>query len=201
MSLLVKICGVTRDADVAAAVEAGADAVGFVFHERSRRNLEPKRAAMLARALPDTVLKVAVTLHPSLGLAQRILDAFVPDAWQSDPEDFVGIPLPAAIQRWPVLRTGRPSPARLPRTVLYDAEVSGTGMQSDWETAARLARQSLLILAGGLNASTVGRAIESVRPLGVDVSSGVESAPGIKDAARIRAFIAAARAAERGVDS
>jgi phosphoribosylanthranilate isomerase len=201
VSLLVKICGVTREADVAAAVEAGADAVGFVFHERSRRNIAPESAAMLARTLPDAVLKVAVTLHPSRNLVQRILDAFVPDAWQSDPEDFVGIPLPAAIQRWPVLRTGRPSPTSLPRTVLYDAEVSGKGMESDWKTAALLARRSLLILAGGLNVSTVARAIESVRPVGVDVSSGVESAPGIKDAARIRAFIAAARAAERGVDS
>jgi phosphoribosylanthranilate isomerase len=100
-----------------------------------------------------------------------------------------------------VLRSGRPSPRRLPPTVLYDAEVSGNGMESDWKTAALLARRSRLILAGGLNASSVGRAIESVRPVGVDVSSGVESAPGVKDATLIRAFVAAARAADKSVDS
>jgi len=201
VSLLVKICGMTREADVAAAVEAGADAVGFVFYEQSRRNLAPERAATLARALPDAVLKVAVTLHPSRGSVRRILDAFAPDVWQSDPEDFGGISLPSAIRRWPVLRSGRPSPRRLPPTVLYDAEVSGNGMESDWKTAALLARRSRLILAGGLNASSVGRAIESVRPVGVDVSSGVESAPGVKDATLIRAFVAAARAADKSVDS
>jgi phosphoribosylanthranilate isomerase len=201
VSLLIKICGVTREAEVAAAVEAGADAVGFVFHEPSRRNLAPERAALLASGLPPAVLKVAVTLHPLQGLVRRILDVFVPDIWQSDAEDFVGMPLPSGIQRWPVLRCGRPLPSRLPLTVLYDAEVSGNGIESDWTSAALLARRSLLILAGGLNASTVGRAIASVRPVGVDVSSGVESAPGIKSATLIRAFVAAARAADRRVDS
>jgi phosphoribosylanthranilate isomerase len=201
VSVLIKICGVTRESEVAAAVEAGADAVGFVFHEPSRRNLAPERAALLASALPPDVLRVAVTLHPLQALVRRILDVFVPDVWQSDAEDFGGMPLPAGIQRWPVLRSGRPLPSRLPLTVLYDAEVSGNGLASDWESAALLARRSLLILAGGLNASTVGRAIASVRPAGVDVSSGVESVPGLKDATLIRAFVAAARAAERSVDS
>jgi phosphoribosylanthranilate isomerase len=201
VSVLIKICGVTRESEVAAAVEAGADAVGFVFHEPSRRNLAPERAALLASALPPDVLRVAVTLHPLQALVRRILDVFVPDVWQSDAEDFAGMPLPAGIQRWPVLRSGQPLPRRLPLTVLYDAEVSGNGLASDWKSAALLARRSLLILAGGLNASTVGRAIASVRPAGVDVSSGVESVPGLKDATLIRAFVAAARAAERSVDS
>lgn len=201
MSLLVKICGVTREADVAAAVDAGADAVGFVFHEASRRNLPPARAAKLTSTLPATVLRVAVTLHPSQELVERVLHEFVPDVWQSDYEDFATIRLPDGIRRWPVLRTGGQAPSKLPHTMLFDAAVSGNGMQADWKTAALLARRSLLIIGGGLNAKTVGHAVEEIGPIGVDVSSGVECEPGVKDAILIRKFVAAARAADRSVDS
>ena len=201
MSLLVKICGVTREADVFAAVEAGADAVGFVFHEASRRNLTPARAAKLADELPATVLRVAVTLHPSQKLVERVLDEFLPDVWQTDFEDFETIRIPDGIRRWPVLRTGGRAPAKLPHTVLFDAAVSGNGKQADWETAALIARRSLLIIGGGLNPSTVGRAVATVKPIGVDVSSGVEHEAGVKDAILIREFLTAARAADQSVDS
>ena len=106
MSLLIKICGVTRESDISAAVEAGADAVGFVFHEASRRNLTPSRAAILASAVPPVVLRVAVTLNPSQELVERVLNEFVPDVWQSDFEDFAAMRIPDGIEQWPVLRTG-----------------------------------------------------------------------------------------------
>ena len=90
---------------------------------------------------------------------------------------------------------------KLPHTLLFDAAVSGNGMQADWKTAAILARRSMLIIGGGLNPSTVAGAIEEVNPIGVDVSSGVEREAGVKDAILIREFVAAARAADRSVDS
>ena len=197
MSLLVKICGVTRESDVAAAVEAGANAVGFVFHEASHRNLTPARAGVLAAVLPPTVACVAVTLHPSQALVDRILGEFMPDVWQSDCLDLESIRLPEGIRCWPVLRSGSPAPTPLPRTVLFDSAISGNGMQSDWKTAARLARSTQLIIGGGLSPATVGNAVREIRPIGVDVSSGVERSAGVKDPDLIRKFVASARAAER----
>jgi phosphoribosylanthranilate isomerase len=201
VSLLVKICGVTQESDVAAALDAGADAIGFVFHEASKRNLRPARAARLASSVPISVLRVAVTLHPSQELVEQVLDEFEPDIWQSDFEDFAALRLREGSGRWPVLRTGGRAPKKLPHTMLFDAAVSGNGMRADWQTAAMLARRSLLIIGGGLNPGTVGRAVEVVRPIGVDVSTGVESEPGVKDAGLIREFVAAARAADRSVNS
>lgn len=201
MTLIVKICGLTREADVAAAVEAGADAVGFVFHEASPRNVMPARAAALASALPPTVLRVAVTLHPSPTFVERILDEFMPDVWQSDLGDFESIRVPDAVRRWPVLRSGTHAPSPLPHIVLFEAAISGHGMQADWKTAAEHARRSLLIIGGGLSPGTVGQAVHEIRPLGVDVSSGVERSAGVKDAVLIRKFVSEARAADRSADS
>ena len=107
--------------------------------------------------------------------------------------------MPKGIRRWPVLRTGACAPTRLPPVILFDAAVSGNGIQADWRAAQQLARRSHLIIGGGLDAATVARAVETIRPVGVDVSSGVEREPGRKDAALIRKFVAAARAAERSV--
>ncbi len=197
MSLFVKICGITNGADARAAAAAGADAVGFVFHAPSPRNLEPARAAAVARALPAHVLRVAVTLHPLQALVEAVLAAFAPDAWQTDAADFAEIRLPASIARWPVLRSGRPLPEPPPPRLLFEAAHSGAGVQADWNVAAGLARRSELLLGGGLRAGNVARAIATVRPWGVDVSSGVEREPGVKDAAMMREFVAAARAAER----
>lgn len=197
MRLFVKICGVTTPEALDVAVAAGADAIGFVFHGPSPRNIGPRDAAKLARRLPRGVLSVAVTRHPGRADVERVLDAFRPDAWQSDAGDFHALQLPAAIERWPVVRhadAGARAPA--PRVVL-DAAESGQGLRADWQFAAKLARRCELMLAGGLDAASVGAAIAAVRPFGVDVASGVESEPGIKDAARIREFIAAARAAVR----
>jgi len=197
VTLLVKICGITTDEAIAAAVESGADAIGFVFHEPSPRNLQPRRAADLARTLPPGVLRVAVTLHPSQALVDRVLAEFTPDVWQSEAADFDSIRIPAVIERWPVLRSGGLRPVTPPSRLLFEATESGAGAPADWRVAADLARQSELILGGGLDAGNVGVAIAAVRPYGVDVSSGVEREPGVKDPAKVRHFIAAAHAADR----
>lgn len=192
MTLFVKICGVTTEEAVAAAVAAGADAIGFVFHEPSPRNIEPRRAAELARGLPRSVQCVAVTRHPDQELVDRVLDSMEPDVWQTDARDFEQVRLPSGIERWPVLRKRSDAPTGSGR-VLFESPESGSGEAADWAAASVLARTSKLILGGGLDRMNVGRAIATVRPFGVDVSSGVETAPGVKDARRIREFIVRAR--------
>lgn len=193
MTLVVKICGVTSEQVVDAAVAAGADAVGFVFHAPSPRNVTPGHAAALARRLTRGIASVAVTMHPRQADVDRVLAEFRPDIWQSDTEDFEVIRLPDGIECWQVVR-GAHAVAPGAGRVLFDAAESGAGRRADWLAAAAIARHNALILGGGLDAGNVGAAIAAVRPVGVDVSSGVESAPGIKDVSRIRAFIAAARA-------
>jgi len=199
MSLLVKICGVTSPEALDAAVEAGADAVGFVFHPASPRNVAPADAARLAARLPPTVRSVAVTLHPSQHGVDDVLDAFLPAVWQTDAADFATVVVPEAVQRWPVYRAAAPLPAALPPRMLFEGARSGAGEVADWTQAAALARRTELILGGGLAPGNVASAVTRVRPFGVDVSTGVESAPGRKDAARIREFVSAAREAAAGV--
>jgi len=97
-----------------------------------------------------------------------------------------------------VLRATRKPPAELPARLLYEGPASGTGRTGDWQAARELARSRELILAGGLTAANVGNAIAQVRPYGVDVSTGVESKPGLKDPEKIEAFVRAARRAARG---
>lgn len=194
MSLFVKICGIAGPEALDAAVEVCADAVGFVFHGPSPRDIAPRAAAALARRLPAGVLSVAVTLQPDRALVARILEEFVPDAWQSDAADFAALELPVSVECWPVFRHAGAT-AALPRRAVFDAAESGRGMRGDWQCAAALARRCELILAGGLDAANVAQAVAAVRPFGVDVSSGVERRPGVKDAALIRAFVAAARGA------
>lgn len=199
MSLLVKICGITSPEALEAAVEAGADAVGFVFHPASPRNVAPAAAARLAARLPPTVRSVAVTLHPSQQRVDDVLDAFLPAVWQTDAADFAAVAVPDTVQRWPVYRAAAPLPAALPPRMLFEGARSGAGEVADWTRAAELARRTELILGGGLAPGNVASAVTTVRPFGVDVSSGVESAPGRKDVARIREFVSAAREAAAGV--
>jgi phosphoribosylanthranilate isomerase len=199
MNLLVKICGLTTEDAVEAAISAGADAVGFVFHEPSPRNVSPGTAARLASLLPPGIRKVAVSLHPGQQRVDEVLAALAPDVWQTDAADFDGLRVPMGVERWPVFRPGTrpqyPPPARL----LFEGARSGAGEVADWSAAAELARRSELILGGGLTPANVAAAVTAVRPFGVDVSSGVEFSPGRKDPARIREFVAAARAAAAGV--
>ena len=190
----VKICGMTSDEAVAAAIASRADALGFIFAPSVRR-LTPQQAVQLARPARGRASLVAVTLNPGQSLVDEILAIFRPDALQSDRADLERLQLPEALTRLPVLRSSEQEPAVPPRRFLFEGAHSGRGELSDWSSAARLARAGELILAGGLNPDNVAAAIHTVRPFGVDVSSGVESTPGRKSAAKIQQFIAAARAA------
>ncbi len=197
MSLIVKICGLKDSADVEAAVGAGADAVGFVFAESVRR-VSPAEARVASESVPAGVLKVAVMKHPRAEEWNAVLDGFAPDVLQTDAEDFIGLDVPEGVRRWPVYREGRlRDDETLPGEFLYEGLRSGAGQTVDWRSAAGVARRGNMILAGGLSAENVARAIAAVRPWGVDVSSAVESAPGEKDPMRIREFLKAARAAEQ----
>lgn len=194
MSMFVKICGLTTPEGVAAAVKAGADAAGFVFSP-SPREVTPAEARKLATALPATMRRVAVFRHPPPGWIERVLDEFPADWVQSDAMDLPGIDLGGA-EALPVFRSGAPLPALLPELLLFEGPDSGAGRVADWALAAGLAARTRMILAGGLRPANLAEALARVRPWGVDVSSGVESAPGIKDPALVMAFVAAARRAE-----
>jgi phosphoribosylanthranilate isomerase len=194
MSVLVKICGLRDAATAAAAAQAGAGAVGFVFAESPRR-VTPGQARAAAAELPRDVLRVAVMLHPSQDEWRRVLDEFGPDVLQTDAEDFDGLDVPRQVLRWPVIREGAAG-QELPEVFVYEGARSGRGETVDWERAAEFARRGRMILAGGLSADNVGAAIRATGPWGVDTSSAVESAPGVKDVELIRRFIGAVRAAE-----
>lgn len=199
----IKICGLTTPEAVDAALAAGADAIGFVCAESVRR-VAPARAAELAAPALGRADCVAVTKHPELALLQQIDAEWAPDLWQSDAADLatagLATQLPHA-RRLPVLRAGQTWPDPLPEILLFEGPVSGTGRVGDWEEAERLARRTRLVLAGGLGAGNVAAAIRRVRPWGVDVSSGVEQAPGVKSPQKINEFVRAARAAFEEVQS
>ena len=186
----IKICGLSSAEAVAAAVNAGADAIGFVFAP-SVRQVSATQAAALVRGVPTRVQRVAVMRHPSQQLVDEVCATFGPDVLQTDWDDLAKLRLPETLQVLPVVRDGDVIEAA-PSRLLYEGRVSGSGATADWAAAQRLASRSQLVLAGGLNAANVATAIATVRPFGVDVSSGVERAPGIKDAAKIEAFIHAA---------
>lgn len=197
----IKICGMTTPEAVDAALAAQVDAIGFVFSPSSRR-LSPEAAVRLAGPARGRALCIAVTRHPDQGLLDDIVARFAPDLWQSDWEDIATLRAPESLRVLPVLRSGagagagaRGQPSRLPARLLYEGPKSGSGEACDWSSARHLARRAELILAGGLDAESVGPAIAAVEPFGVDVSSGVEARPGIKSAEKIVRFAAAARAA------
>ena len=194
MSLLVKICGLKTRDDVAAAVGAGADAVGFVFAESVRR-VSPAQAREACEGLDPGILRVAVMKHPSQSVLDEVMDGFSPDVVQTDAGDFDALLVPGDVERWPVFRQGVTEPGRQD-TFLYEGRVSGSGTTVDWQVARAHNGSGNMILAGGLAPDNVAQAVRQVGPFGVDVSSGVESEPGVKNHERIHAFVAAARAAE-----
>lgn len=193
--LWIKICGMTSREAIEVAARAGADAVGFVFFEGSPRNLAVEAARELQAAVPAAMDRVAVFLHPTQALVDAVVAAIEPDWIQVDAEDLERLGLPPRQRVLPVFRQAASLPSPIPRRCLLESARSGVGELGDWNAAARMAPLTQLVLAGGLDASNVAAAVRAVRPFGVDVSSGVESRRGVKDAARIHEFIRAARAA------
>jgi phosphoribosylanthranilate isomerase len=191
VSLFVKICGITELSSAETAVEAGADAIGFVF-ARSPRRIEPAEALAISGDLPPATLRVAVFRRPSHEEIEEVLEVFTPDLVQADHDTLTRF---GSTDTLPVFREGAGGPPEGGR-FLYEGPVSGAGKAVDLAMAAGVARTGDMVLAGGLRPDNVGAAITRVRPYGVDVSSGVETSPGIKDPGLIRSFVAAARAAE-----
>jgi phosphoribosylanthranilate isomerase len=197
--VFVKICGLNSEESVRAAVDAGADALGFVFAESPRR-VSPERAVELTRNLPVGIARVAVMLHPSNEEWCAVRDVFRPNWLQTEAEDFAVLDVPDEIGQFPVYRDKVTADfgsdeLEWPEHMLFEGARSGVGLRPDWDHAAQIAHRTCLMLAGGLNPDNVREAIIQVHPWGVDVSSGVESAPGVKDPGRIAAFVAAARSA------
>lgn len=195
MSVLVKICGLTDARDVAEAVAAGADAIGFVFAESPRR-VTPQQAASLARDVPGNVLRVAVMLHPVPSEWQQVAEIFAPDVLQTDAEDFASLDIGPDIRRWPVIREGKTQTAEAPvGHYIYEGARSGRGKTVDWAQAASRAKTGGMILAGGLGPDNVAAAVRAVQPAGVDASSSLEVAPGRKSVEKMRAYVTAAKSA------
>jgi phosphoribosylanthranilate isomerase len=190
----IKLCGMTTPAAVSAALACEVNAIGFVFAPSVRR-VTTARANELAAGARHRLACVAVTRHPTRAEVDEILRDFKPDILQTDLDDIESLNLPGTLSVLPVMRAGPHAACELPRRVLFEGPVSGSGQTTDWDSAAELARRFELILAGGLNPLNVAAAIHHVRPFGVDVSSGIEDAPGIKNTEKIEQFVAAARMA------
>jgi phosphoribosylanthranilate isomerase len=201
----IKICGLTREADVDAAVEAGADAVGFVLYPRSPRHVAIERAAVLAQRLPPFVTPVALFVNAEASLIAEAVEAIPGVLLQ-----FHGDETPADCRApgRPFLRAARMAPgfdlldfaSQYPHAqgLLLDAHVEaygGGGKVFDWSLIPRNVPRPV-VLSGGLHAGNVTEGVLQVRPSAVDVSSGVESAKGIKDATAIRRFCDAVREAD-----
>ncbi len=229
MGVKVKICGLTNLADVQAAVAAGADLLGFIFFLQSLRYVTPEKVRGILSAVEPQrvgVVTVGVFVNESTEIVAQTLDFCGLDVAQlhgEEPPEQLGLheDIPSSLRgrAYKALRPRSPEEAlaltisyalppplreegRLPALLLdaYHPHLrGGTGRTGDWGLAVSLADQYPLLLAGGLSPDNVAEAVRTVRPWGVDASSGVESVPGQKDHAALRTFIAAAKAADRKI--
>ena len=201
--MIAKVCGMTRVTDALHAAQHGATALGFVFWPRSPRYIDPWRAASIINELPGTVTAVGVFVNQPIDDIQRIVVTSGVTAIQLHGDE---PPAYAGALGWPVWRAVAVQHANdtLPcwpasTTILLDAHDAirrgGTGRTIDWHAAARVAATRRVVLAGGLTPDNVQDAIETVRPEGVDVSSGVEDAPGVKNPEKVAQFLERARTA------
>jgi phosphoribosylanthranilate isomerase len=198
----VKICGITSSEDALQAVVAGADALGFVFFPQSPRAVTVDQVQLIVKDLPPFVTRVGLFVNEDADRINRIMHECQLDLVQLHGDEPPGIFARLACRAIKVLRVQNrscllnhqhyPGPA-----ILLDAwcpdRYGGTGASFDWQLAAEIARQRPLILAGGLSPGNVAAAVQSVRPYAVDVSSGVERAPGRKDPFKVSSFIRRAK--------
>jgi phosphoribosylanthranilate isomerase len=206
MSAIVKICGVTSCEDALAAADAGADAIGLMFYEPSPRHITLKKAAEIIHALPPFIIKVGVFVNPPEDLVLRAINECGLNIAQ-----FHGEETPEFCHEFPVMSIkafrirDAESLKELPAYHQTDAwlldayvkdKLGGTGAKFNWDLAVEAKKLGKpIFLAGGLTPENVADAVRQVRPYAVDVSSGVESAPGKKDHAKVRAFVKAAKSA------
>ena len=205
----VKICGITSAADAQAAIDAGANLLGFNFYKKSPRYIAPEEAAKIRRQLPKGVKAVGLFVNAPPADVIALRKSLKLDAVQlhgDEPADVVADIACAA----PVIKAFRVEPEFPLATLdeysgafafLFDAaqtgQYGGTGRATDWDVARRAALSHRIILAGGLKVENVAAAVRIVRPYGIDVASGVESQPGKKDHGLLREFIQEVRRAER----
>jgi phosphoribosylanthranilate isomerase len=212
MTVKVKICGLTRPEDALATAGAGADFAGLVFHPGSPRHLSPEKARVIAEKLRGRVRIVTLFVDPKDETIKEAIAATKPDYIQLHGDEGpnrvaeirarFGIPVIKSIG---ISEDGDfravPDYEAVADMLLFDTKAvagapGGRGRTFDWQLLRRRTIRKPWLLAGGLNAQNVTRAMAAANATGVDVSSGVETAPGLKDAEAIRAFIQAARAAE-----
>ncbi len=215
MPLDIKICGLSTPETVAAALDGGASHVGFIFFAKSPRNVTPEQAGRLRGAAKDRALAVAVTVDASDAELDRIVAAMAPDMLQlhgaetpqrvRDIKARYGLPVMKAFSISEAADLDKTAPfAGIADRFLFDARPpknselpGGNGVSFDWTLLESLPEGTDYLLSGGLNASNVGEAIRLSHPPGLDVSSGVESAPGVKNETLIARFFAAVAAASR----
>jgi phosphoribosylanthranilate isomerase len=201
--MFIKVCGITRLGDALHAVQQGATALGFVFWPASPRAIGVEAAREIVSALPAHVTSVGVFVNESPYGVERVLEQTGIRAVQlhgdESADQFANVvrPLLRSVKLDDVAAAAQAWPAGT--TLLLDASDpvrrGGTGEPIDWNRAAAVARHHKIVLAGGLTALNVEEAIRTVRPIGVDVSSGVESSPGVKDFPKVSAFLKNARSA------
>jgi len=212
----VKICGITRWEDAALACELGAHSLGFNFYEKSPRSVSPSAAWDIIRRLPPFVSPVGVFVNwqsPAvLALAKSLRLAAVQlhgdESSAAVSECARHLPVIKAFRVGAGFQLSQLALYKSASGFLFDAaptpkeapQFGGTGQTTDWEIARQAAGSHKIILAGGLTPENVAEAVRSVRPYAVDVASGVESSPGIKDPAKLRAFFAAALVAAEAAD-
>jgi phosphoribosylanthranilate isomerase len=202
----VKICGITNAEDAAAAVEAGADALGFNFYRKSARYIDPPLAKQIVASLPPFVMPVGVFVNEALTVVRSIMDACGLAIAQLHGDESavyceeLARPVIKALRlkdRGSFLTLaefqGRAGVRGFILDTFLESAYGGTGQITDWALASEVAKSTTILLAGGLTPANVGEAIRAVRPYGVDVSSGVESVPGKKDHGKIRDFLDAVR--------
>jgi phosphoribosylanthranilate isomerase len=205
----VKICGITNAADALAAVEAGANLLGFNFYEKSARYLTESAAAKIRSQVPENVESVGIFVNASAADIAALCNSLKLHAAQlhgDEPPEAVA----ELARSVPVIKAFRVEPEFSLKTLdeygdafafLFDAattgQYGGTGRTTDWDVARRAAKDHRIILAGGLKVENVAAAVRIVRPYGIDVASGVESKPGKKDHGRLREFIQEVRRGEK----
>ncbi|NVN90745.1 MAG: phosphoribosylanthranilate isomerase [Desulfuromonadales bacterium] len=198
----VKICGITNHDDAQLAVSSGADALGFVFYDPSPRSVSPEQARDIIRQLPPFIQTVGLFVNEALTAVNDIADACGLDIIQLHGEESPDYCAGVKRRVLKALRvrdeTSLEPMAGYPDAMfLLDAwspnARGGTGQTFNWDIAAQVAESHRIVLAGGLTTANIAAAISQVRPYAVDVSSGVESRPGIKDADKIREFIRTAK--------